>query len=101
MCIRDRIEEKAMARIFKYFDLDGSGELDREEFKMAMGRFGIPLKPDEIDGFFRRYDPSGVGDISFEQVVQRVCSAGHVTGGGSTTLDPPYDSLRSSDLSGR
>ena len=50
----NEIEEKAMARIFKFFDVDGSGELDKEEFAMAMNRFGMPLKQHEIDGFFRR-----------------------------------------------
>lgn len=94
----NEIEEKAMARIFKFFDVDGSGELDKEEFAMAMNRFGLPLKQHEIDGFFRRYDEDGGGEISFDELVGRVCSAGHVTGGGSTTLDPPYDSLRTSDM---
>jgi len=94
----NEIEEKAMARIFKFFDVDGSGELDKEEFAMAMNRFGMPLKQHEIDGFFRRYDEDGGGEISFDELVNRVCSAGHVTGGGTTTLDPPYDSLRTSDM---
>ena len=38
----------------KFFDTDGSGELDKEEFKMAMIRFGINLTQAEIDGFFAR-----------------------------------------------
>jgi len=94
----NEIEEKAMARIFKFFDTDGSGDLDKDEFRRAMDRFGLPLKQHEIDGFFKRYDSDGGGEISFEELVARVCSAGHVTGGGRTGLDPPYDSLRSSDV---
>jgi len=93
----NEIEEKAMARIFKFFDIDGSGELDKEEFSMAMERFGMTLSKKEIDGFFRRYDEDGGGEISFDELVGRVCSAGHVTGGGSTALAPPYDAYTAHD----
>merc|ERR1712178_70998 len=93
----NEIEEKAMARIFKFFDVDGSGELDKEEFAMAMERFGMTLTKKEIDGLFRRYDEDGGGEISFDELVGRVCSAGHVTGGGSTTLAPPFDAYTSLD----
>ena len=54
----------------QFFDLDGSGALDPEEFSMAMERFGFSLKKKELEGFFRRYDPVGGGDISFEQLVR-------------------------------
>merc|ERR1711988_363075 len=89
----NEIEEKAMARIFKFFDIDGSGELDKEEFAMAMERFGMTLSKREIDGFFRRYDQDGGGEISFDELVERVCSAGHVTGVGTTGLHPPWDAF--------
>merc|ERR1712054_341136 len=93
----NEIEEKAMARIFKFFDVDGSGELDKEEFEMAMERFGMSLSKKEIDGFFRRYDTDGGGEISFDELVERVCSAGHVTGGGKTGLQPPFDAFTAMD----
>lgn len=93
----NEIEEKAMARIFKFFDVDGSGELDKDEFRMAMERFGMTLSQKEIDGFFRRYDQDGGGEISFDELVERVCSAGHVTGGGKTGLLPPFDAFTESD----
>lgn len=93
----NEIEEKAMARIFKFFDIDGSGELDKGEFRMAMERFGMTLTQKEIDGFFRRYDQDGGGEISFDELVERVCSAGHVTGGGKTGLLPPFDAFTEAD----
>jgi len=58
----NEIEEKAMARIFKFFDIDGSGELDKEEFSMAMERFGMTLTKKQIDGFFRRRPRSPSAD---------------------------------------
>jgi len=93
----NEIEEKAMARIFKFFDIDGSGDLDKEEFRMAMERFGMSLKKKEIDGFFRRYDTDGGGEISFDELVDRVCSAGHGSGGGATGLAPPWDAYTELD----
>merc|ERR1719272_2723694 len=50
--VYNEIEEKAMSRVFKFFDTDGSGELDKEEFELAMVRFGLQLSQKEIDGFF-------------------------------------------------
>ena len=87
----NEIEEKAMARIFKFFDVDESGELDKEEFAMAMERFGMSLSKKEIDGFFRRYDHDGGGEISFDELVDRVCGGGDISGGGSTCRAPPWD----------
>merc|ERR1712072_35874 len=88
----NEIEEKAMARIFKFFDVDGSGELDKTEFAMAMERFGMTLTKKQIDGFLRRYDSGGDGEISFDELVDRVCSAttGATGGGGATGLLPPW-----------
>lgn len=53
----NEIEEKAMYRVFKFFDSDGSGELDKDEFAQAMVRFGIQLTTAEVDGFFARSPP--------------------------------------------
>lgn len=98
----NEIEEKSMARIFKFFDVDGSGELDKEEFAMAMERFGMSLSQKEIDGFFRRYDEDGGGEISFDELVNRVCGgSGGVGGGGTTTLAPPYDAYTCADAAER
>merc|ERR1712166_1630476 len=51
----------------------------------------------DLDSYFR-YDTDGGGEISFDELVERVCSAGHVTGGGVTHLAPPYDALRTIDM---
>ena len=51
----------------------------------------------EIDGFFRRYDTDGGGEISFDELVDRVCSAGHGSGGGATGLAPPWDAYTEFD----
>merc|ERR1711998_642082 len=90
----NEIEEKAMARVFKFFDTDGSGELDKEEFELAMVRFGIQLSAAEIDGFFARYDTGGDGDISCDEIIERVCNSSGAGGFGPTTIcNTPWDTM--------
>jgi len=90
----NEIEEKAMYRVFKFFDTDGSGELDKEEFKMAMIRFGINLTQAEIDGFFARYDVGGEGDISCDEIIERVCNSSGAGGFGPTGIkNTPWDTM--------
>jgi Ca2+-binding EF-hand superfamily protein len=88
----NEIEEKAMSRVFKFFDTDGSGELDKDEFELAMIRFGIQLSQKEIDGFFARYDTGGDGDISCEEIIDRVCCSTGMGGFGPTLMrNTPWD----------
>jgi len=83
-----------MTRVFKFFDTDGSGELDKGEFEMAMVRFGIQLSQAEIDGFFARYDTGGDGDISCEEIIERVCNSSGAGGFGPTTIrNTPWDTM--------
>ncbi|KAE9215057.1 hypothetical protein PF005_g9585 [Phytophthora fragariae] len=51
---------------FYQYDEDGNGELDHEEFRHFMKRYGI-VKNDDIDPLIRRLDTDGSGTISFEE----------------------------------
>ncbi|KAE9336693.1 hypothetical protein PR003_g12372, partial [Phytophthora rubi] len=52
---------------FYQYDEDGNGELDHEEFRHFMKRYGI-VKNDDIDSLIRRLDTDGSGTISFEEL---------------------------------
>lgn len=43
-------------RAFKYFDRDGSGSVDFDEFKFALDTFGMNLSDEQLLAFFGRYD---------------------------------------------
>jgi len=56
-------------RCFKALDKDGSGELDREEFKkLWQTRFAIRnTSPAQVDRYFDAFDTDGSGTISFKE----------------------------------
>jgi len=90
----NEIEEKAMFRVFKFFDADASGDLDKEEFSNAMNRFGIPLTQEQLDAFFLRYDTDGGGDVSYDEIIGRVCNSSGAGGFGQTTIrSTPWDTM--------
>lgn len=90
----NEIEEKAMFRVFKFFDADQSGDLDKEEFANAMKRFGIPLTQEQLDAFFLRYDEDGGGEVSYDEVIGRVCNSSGAGGFGQTTIkSTPWDTM--------
>ncbi|KAG6970720.1 hypothetical protein JG688_00004729 [Phytophthora aleatoria] len=58
--------EPKNARAFYQYDDDGNGELDHEEFRHFMKRYGI-VKNDDIESLIKRLDTDGSGTISFEE----------------------------------
>ncbi|KAI9993452.1 hypothetical protein PInf_015534 [Phytophthora infestans] len=50
---------------FYQYDEDGNGELDHDEFRHFMKRYGI-VKNDDIETLIKRLDTDGSGTISFE-----------------------------------
>jgi len=49
--------------IFDYFDSDKSGQIDKEEVRLAMRSLGAILSEKELDDFMRRHDSDGNGEI--------------------------------------
>merc|ERR1712216_360770 len=91
----NEIEEKAMFRVFKFFDADMSGDLDKEESANAMKRFGIPLTQEQLDAFFLRYDTDGGGEVSYDEIIDRVCCSSGAGGFGQTTIkSTPWDTMQ-------
>ncbi|GLG96893.1 Programmed cell death protein 6 [Gryllus bimaculatus] len=55
---------------FRSFDRDNSGNIDRNELKIALTSFGYRLSEHLIDLLVRKYDRSGKGVIYFDDFIQ-------------------------------
>ena len=58
--------------VFKKYDTDGGGSIDREEFANVLEEFKILLTPGEINAVFKIFDPDGGGTISYIEFVYSV-----------------------------
>ena len=54
-------------KFFNDIDVDGSGELDREEFKLLMIKLGIELDEDRLEDVFDTYDTDQGGTIGVDE----------------------------------
>lgn len=63
-----------MALLFQYWDKDGSGLLDRQEFERALrtlcDRQGVPLSSAVFDALWHEFDADGSGSISYEEWIR-------------------------------
>ena len=60
---------------FKYFDRDGSGGVDKDEFVMAMNQFNIAPTEEVIDALFLKYDKSGEGELEYMELLAALAPA--------------------------
>lgn len=58
--------EEAVA-LFKHYDIDGNGNVTKEELKKIMGSFEQPLSEAEIDSYFGRFDLNESNGIDFHE----------------------------------
>eukprot|EP00943_MAST-04B_sp_MAST-4B-sp1_P007743 g7743.t1 len=73
-----RVLKQNMGRImhaFKRFDVNGDGELDRQEFGEMLGKFAakndeIDITKQDIDMIFHFFDRDGGGSIEMEEMVR-------------------------------
>ena len=49
---------------------DGSGEIDRKEFRRAIRKVGFDVGDEELDALFGELDPDGSGSIDFRELNQ-------------------------------
>lgn len=59
-----------LARNFRIIDRDGSGQLSLNEFKVAMTKFRIGLKPEEVKILFDYYDRDHSGSLAFDEFLR-------------------------------
>ena len=55
---------------WKYFDRDGSGAMDRGEFKTAMAMFNVAASADVVDEMIKKYDSDGDGEIDYCEMLR-------------------------------
>merc|ERR1712224_1038866 len=55
---------------------------------------GIPLTQEQLDAFFLRYDTDGGGEVSYDEIIDRVCCSSGAGGFGQTTIkSTPWDTM--------
>jgi len=80
--IRMKISQKtsggpfALRKAFKYFDRDGSGSIDPDEFYAAMDFFGLQFTADQVLGLFGTYDDDRSGSLEYYEFVEKLLDEG-------------------------
>ena len=54
-------------RVFNQFDVDATGEITRDNLKMAFTKFGKQLSDEEIDTYMELHDTNKDGSIGLEE----------------------------------
>jgi len=76
--IRIKIDQRtsggpfALRKAFKYFDRDGSGDIDPDEFFAAMDWFGLQFTEDAVLGLFGLYDDDRGGSLGYYEFVDNI-----------------------------
>ena len=68
--------QRALEKAFKYFDADGTGDVNSEEFARGIDRFLQGVAPEDIKSLFDRYDVDGSGSLSVEEFAGGLFGAG-------------------------
>ena len=61
------VEGRRLKALFAEFDLDGSGELDREEIAALTEKMGTRFNDEELDEAMQDMDADGSGEVDFEE----------------------------------
>ena len=63
-------EKRDLDKIFKEIDIDGDGNLSKEEILLGYEKhFGIPISEEQVDEMFERIDLDGNGTIDYTEFV--------------------------------
>mmetsp|Transcript_8629 Transcript_8629/g.14156 ORF Transcript_8629/g.14156 Transcript_8629/m.14156 type:complete len:304 (-) Transcript_8629:768-1679(-) len=69
---RNPNDERGLIKVFKFFDLTGSGSASVTTFSHMLERFGIFLKRAELQALFQRYDVDGNGHVNYAEFAQTI-----------------------------
>ncbi len=59
-----------MMAAFKQFDIDGDGQISRQELKITMTKLCGNLTEEQIDHIIEEVDKDGDGEINYEEFVR-------------------------------
>lgn len=82
LAIRSKIDQRtaggpmALRKAFKFFDTDGSGDIDPDEFYAAMHAFGLEFTEDQVLALFGYYDIDRDGALSYYEFIEKVLESG-------------------------
>ena len=72
--LRNALSEQAVRVIdlFREWDEDGSGAVDKKEFRKAMPMLGLEVPKKEIDALFDSWDPDGSGSLTLKELDKKL-----------------------------
>ncbi|GMH95236.1 hypothetical protein TrVE_jg11027 [Triparma verrucosa] len=76
--MRDKLQQRTktgpfqLRKTFKYFDRDGSGGIDFDEFQRAMELMGFQFTEMQQLSLFARYDSSCTGEVDYTEFVNKL-----------------------------
>ena len=61
---------REMLNLFKEYDVDGNGTIDKSEFRRAVAAIGLEYEDEIVDIVFDSYDADGSGEMEYKEFVQ-------------------------------
>lgn len=94
LAIRSKIDQRttggpmALRKSFKFFDTDGSGDIDPDEFYAAMHAFGLEFTEDQVLALFGYYDVDADGALSYYEFIDKLLESGFGLDGDAPKKPP-------------
>mmetsp|Transcript_75180 Transcript_75180/g.213817 ORF Transcript_75180/g.213817 Transcript_75180/m.213817 type:complete len:336 (-) Transcript_75180:290-1297(-) len=91
------VQARQLEKLFRYFDVDSSGEIDYDEFFAAMVRLNFVGVQREIEALFDRYDEDCSGTIDYKEFSYHVFGIGksvYITGKARSAVDQVRDAIK-------
>jgi Ca2+-binding EF-hand superfamily protein len=69
-------EKEGFNQLFRAFDADGSGEIDKAEFQSGLQKLGILLTGAEVDLLWPLFDLDGSGEVDLQELIEFLTKGG-------------------------
>ena len=75
--MKDKIEAKAknVRTLFRHFDADKNGSVDRDEFFLGLRSINIILTSEQMDELMHIVDEDGMGDVDYNEFARRLAQS--------------------------